>query len=101
MPESKRRKRKHPRRSTTQRLAAIDGQLIRIKACCDIDVTIGVPRINVKHDRKCSALTDKSTAGYQRRIDATLRIREALERQGFRSTVVVDTAGSDPILVVI
>lgn len=103
MPESKKRKPKHPRRrSAAQKLARIDGTTFRIKSCCHVDVTVGVPRINVRHDKGCHTLTDRTPDGYQRRLALTMEIRERLEEHGIQSTVVISTEPTaDAVLLVL
>ena len=53
MPESRRRKRKHTGPTGRMTLAALDGEVLRIQACCRVEVVLGVGRVQAMHDRRC------------------------------------------------
>lgn len=100
MPESRRRKRKHTSPSGRQKIAAIDGAVIRIKACCSIEFVIGHPQCHAYHDERCRVPSDTSERGYLRRVEVMIKLTEKLAGHGIASVVVVDTHGSEPRLLV-
>ncbi len=92
------RRKKRPRsgqRTTRERLAARDGHTVRVKACCALDVTIGFPRLTVRHDDGCRALHPDTVAGYAARMQANAAVAGLMDRLQFGPTVVV-VAGTPP-----
>jgi hypothetical protein len=100
MPESRRRKPKYTGPTGRQKIAAIDGTVVMIKACCRIRMTIGQPRCSAEHADGCRVPTDQTDEGKMRRLQVTMILRQKLQEHGIRSTVVTDLAGSGSILLV-
>ena len=65
-------------RRTTRRLARRDGQVVHVKACCDIEVTIGTGRVSVAHDDGCPALDPSTVDGRVARGVANVVVGQVL-----------------------
>ena len=77
-----------------QRVAARDGEVFYLWACCHLEITIGPGRLRIGHQDDCPALTDPySEAGYAAKVSATLAVRDRLAGEGIASTVIADGAG--------
>lgn len=83
----------------TQRIAARDGEVFYLWACCHLEVTIKVGRLRIGHEDDCPALTD-SEAGYSAKVAATMAVRDRLAGEGIGSTVIADGSGLvSPLMV--
>lgn len=80
-----------PRTATTPRegLAARDGTTVHVQACCDLEVTIGYPRLTVRHDDDCPALHPDTPAGMTARMRANAAVAALLDRMQLGPTVVI------------
>ena len=89
--DARRRRRKA---KATQRIAARDGEVFHLRACCHLEVTVNVGRLRVAHDDDCPAYADPhSDAGYAAKLQATLAVRDRLAGDGMGSTMIIDSAG--------
>jgi hypothetical protein len=76
-------------RRLRRHLASRDGEMFTVRACCSIDVVLGVGRVNAQHDNGCPALDPSTTAGVLARIDANAAIAAACTARGLPSFAVV------------
>ena len=87
MPESKRRKPKRP--NARQHLAQHDGEVIKVRACCSLEVTLAVGRIGVAHDRSCPALRPSSPYFLGARAKANQAVADLMRRRGIPTVAVM------------
>lgn len=99
MPESRRRNRKYDAPTGRQKIAAIDGTVIRLRACCAIDIVIGHPVAHAYHHEKCRVPTDRSDGGYLARVRVMTALAGKLRHRGIDTIVLIDSRGSEPRLL--
>jgi hypothetical protein len=83
------RKRKPKRRNVRQQLAAIDGEVIKLRACCGLRLHVGVQRVEARHDDNCPALRPASPRFLTARSQANRAIAEALAARGLGPVMAV------------
>ena len=77
-------------RAARRKLARQDGKVIKIAACCHLEVTLGPTTIKVGHEDGCPALHPDTPAGLAARAAANLAITQALRRTiGFSALAVM------------
>ena len=89
MPESRRRKPKPGRQNARQHLARHDGEVIRVRACCALVITLGVGRIGVAHDDHCPAIRPASPRFITARTEANAAVAKALGNRGIPTLAVM------------
>lgn len=70
-------------------LAANDGAVIHLKACCRLDVTISATGIKVAHDDGCPAIRPASPGYVAARIQANSAVAAALTERGIPTLAVI------------
>jgi hypothetical protein len=64
-------------------MAALDGAVIRISACCQgLEIHLGVRSVQARHDDDCAALRPASPKFVAARAQANAAIAEALTQHG-------------------
>jgi hypothetical protein len=74
-------------------------RVVRVRACCDLDVHLGTARVRVAHENDCSALNPSHPTYVAARTKALLAVQKVMEENVAPTMLLLGTDGSEALLV--